>query len=66
MPKYHSWYQTAVMKWFSSTDYGGWLGGSHHLEKIFEDKELPGRELPRVLEGNGYGIIEDCGGPRRS
>lgn len=32
------------------------------LEKIFEDKELPGRELPRVLEGKGYGIIEDCGG----
>lgn len=25
-------------------------------------KELPGRELPRVLAGEGYGIIEDCGG----
>lgn len=33
------------------------------LEDIIEDKELPGRELPRVLEGEGYGIIEDCGGP---
>ena len=33
------------------------------LEDIFEDKSLPGRELPRVLEGAGYGIIEDCGGP---
>lgn len=33
------------------------------LEKIFEDKTLPGKELPRVLEGAGYGIVEDCGGP---
>lgn len=32
------------------------------LESVFKDKELPGRELPRVLEGEGYGIIEDCGG----
>jgi hypothetical protein len=32
------------------------------LEKIIEDKELPAKELPRVLEGEGYGIIEDCGG----
>lgn len=33
------------------------------LEEIFEDKELSGKELPRVLAGEGYGIIEDCGGP---
>ena len=33
------------------------------LENIIMDKELPGRELPRVLGGAGYGIIEDCGGP---
>lgn len=33
------------------------------LEKIFEDKELPGKELPRTLAGSGYGIVEDCGGP---
>jgi len=32
------------------------------LERIFEDDNLPGRFLPRVLEGEGYGIIEDCGG----
>ena len=32
------------------------------LEKIFEDKELDGRELPRVLEGAGFGIVEDVGG----
>lgn len=32
------------------------------LEKVIKDKDLPGRKLPRVLEGAGYGIIEDCGG----
>lgn len=32
------------------------------LENIIEDKKLPGRELPRVLAGKGYGIVEDCGG----
>ncbi|MGI6783037.1 MAG: plasmid pRiA4b ORF-3 family protein [Aminivibrio sp.] len=33
------------------------------LEKILIDKDLPARELPRVLEGAGHGIVEDCGGP---
>lgn len=33
------------------------------LEEILDDRDLPGRELPRVLDGSGYGIIEDCGGP---
>ena len=32
------------------------------LEEVFEDGALPGRELPRVIAGEGYGIIEDCGG----
>ena len=32
------------------------------LETIFEDKELPGKELPRVIDGAGWGIVEDCGG----
>jgi len=32
------------------------------LERIFEDDNLSGRLLPRVLDGEGYGIIEDCGG----
>lgn len=32
------------------------------LEKIIHDESLPGKDLPRVLEGDGYGIIEDCGG----
>ena len=32
------------------------------LEKIIEDPNIKGRDLPRVLEGEGFGIIEDCGG----
>lgn len=32
------------------------------LERIFQDGKLPGRLLPRVLDGRGYGIVEDCGG----
>ena len=32
------------------------------LEEVIRDKSLPGTELPRVLEGEGFGIIEDCGG----
>ncbi len=32
------------------------------LEKIYTDKSVHGREFPRVLSGEGYGIIEDCGG----
>ncbi len=43
-------------------DYGDNWQVSITLEKIIEDKELPGKELPRVLEGASYGIIEDCGG----
>ena len=32
------------------------------LEKILKDENIGGRELPRVIEGEGFGIIEDCGG----
>ena len=32
------------------------------IEKIFEDESISGKDLPRVLEGDGFGIIEDCGG----
>lgn len=32
------------------------------LEKIFEDESISGKDLPRVIEGEGFGIIEDCGG----
>ena len=47
-----------------SYDYGDGWEISIVLEKIFEDKDLPGKELPRTLAGSGYGIIEDCGGVR--
>lgn len=32
------------------------------LEEVFEDKDLPGSKLPRVLGGAGFGIVEDVGG----
>ena len=32
------------------------------LEKILSSEDLPNAELPRVLEGKGFGIVEDCGG----
>jgi len=32
------------------------------VEIIFDDKNLPGKELPRVIDGQGFGIVEDCGG----
>jgi len=31
-------------------------------EKTIDDPDLPAKELPRVLQGKGHGIIEDCGG----
>lgn len=44
-------------------DYGNGWEVEVTLEEILKDNELAGRELPRVLDGEGYGIIEDCGGP---
>lgn len=32
------------------------------LEKILEDESISGKDLPRVIDGEGFGIIEDCGG----
>jgi len=49
----------AVLKY----DYGDGWEVELTVEKIFRDTDLPGSELPRVLDGAGYGIIEDCGGP---
>ena len=43
-------------------DYGDDWGITLTLEEIIRDKELPGKELPRVLAGAGYGIVENCGG----
>lgn len=44
-------------------DYGDGWEIALTLEEVLIDKDLPGRELPRVLDGSGYGSIEDCGGP---
>ncbi len=43
-------------------DFGDDWWVSLTLEKVFADKDLPGSELPRVLEGGGFGIVEDVGG----
>ena len=45
-----------------SYDFGDGWEISVVLEKILRNSDIPGDELPRVLEGAGYGIIEDCGG----
>lgn len=44
-------------------DYGDGWEVELRLEDVIMDEALPGKLLPRVLEGEGYGIIEDCGGP---
>ena len=33
-----------------------------NLEDVFEDGTIPSAELPRVIEGAGFGIVEDVGG----
>jgi len=43
-------------------DYGDDWNIHLVLEEIIVDKDLSGKELPRVLAGEGYGIIENCGG----
>ncbi|MCF0112238.1 MAG: DUF2625 family protein [Erysipelotrichaceae bacterium] len=48
--------------WFDY-DFGDGWRVKVVLEKVFRDPDLPGKELPRILDGDGYGIIEDCGGP---
>jgi hypothetical protein len=35
------------------------------LEKVLKDIDLPGSELPRALDGAGFGIVEDVGGTGR-
>ena len=32
------------------------------LEEIITELDISVKELPRVLKGKGYGIIDDCGG----
>lgn len=43
-------------------DFGDNWRFNIELEKIFQDENINGRELPKVIEGEGFGIIEDCGG----
>jgi hypothetical protein len=43
-------------------DFGDGWQVSLVLEKIYKDENLPGKELPRVLEGANFGIVEDVGG----
>jgi hypothetical protein len=49
-------------KIYFNYDFGDNWWVSLSLEKVFLDKEFPANELPRVLEGAGFGIIEDVGG----
>jgi len=43
-------------------DFGEGWEISLVCEEIICDAGLPGKMLPRVIDGEGYGIIEDCGG----
>jgi hypothetical protein len=43
-------------------DFGDDWWVSMILEAVFKDEALLGTELPRVIEGAGFGIVEDCGG----
>ncbi|MFI3253824.1 MAG: plasmid pRiA4b ORF-3 family protein [Eubacteriales bacterium] len=43
-------------------DFGDdWFIDIKLVEEI-EDSDIPAGELPQVLEGEGFGILEDCGG----
>ncbi len=43
-------------------DFGDGWELSLVCEKVIYDSEISGKLLPRVIDGEGYGIIEDCGG----
>lgn len=43
-------------------DFGDGWEISLVCEAIIHESDLPGNLFPRVLEGEGYGILEDCGG----
>ena len=43
-------------------DFGDDWEISLECERIIYDSEVSGRLLPRVIDGEGYGVIEDCGG----
>lgn len=61
--EYVKWHVTNVGdELFFEYDFGDGWEVKLTLENAFEDENLSGRELPRVIAGEGYGIIEDCGG----
>ncbi len=43
-------------------DYGDGWSFTIVLEEVILDKDIPGKSLPLLIDGSGYGIIEDCGG----
>lgn len=43
-------------------DYGDDWAINIKIENIFVDKNLNARTLPRVIDGEGFGIVENCGG----
>lgn len=45
-------------------DFGDEWTISVRLLRVFNDPEVPAYQLPRIIDGNGYGIIEDAGGAR--
>jgi hypothetical protein len=50
-------------KFFLHYDFGDdWLVSSR-IKKVFVDDKLDDVRFPRVLKGEGYGIVEDAGGP---
>jgi hypothetical protein len=60
--KLSRWSKSPGTQYHLNYDFGDSWWVSLTLERIIVDKDLPGRELPRVLEGAGHGIVEDCGG----
>lgn len=53
---------TEGMQFVVTYDYGDNWRVLMTIERVFTDKDIPWTEFPRVMDGAGYGIIEDCGG----
>jgi hypothetical protein len=49
-------------KFFLHYDYGDDWFVAVRVKKVFVDDKLDSVNLPRVLKGEGYGIVEDAGG----
>jgi hypothetical protein len=49
--------------WFNlNYDFGDDWWVTLKLEAVFEDETITAADLPRVIEGEGFGIVEDVGG----